>query len=68
VFVNQLNRWRDPSHVCESSLSEWRDLLTQHGMFYREIVKWDLLIQNQRWVERSGSSFYLKAVLLHGVK
>lgn len=36
VFVNQLNRLRDPSHVRESSLSEWRDLLTQHGLFYRK--------------------------------
>ncbi|MDN4595404.1 class I SAM-dependent methyltransferase [Polycladomyces subterraneus] len=68
VFVNQLNRLRDPSHVRESSLSEWQDLLTQHGLFYREIMKWDLPIQFQSWVERSGTPYEVREKLVQMLK
>jgi ubiquinone/menaquinone biosynthesis C-methylase UbiE len=54
-FVNQLDRMRDPSHVRESTLSEWKGMFTKHHLSFKEILKWDLPLKFQNWVERAGT-------------
>jgi SAM-dependent methyltransferase len=54
-FVNHLDRMRDPSHVRESSLSEWKHLFAVQGLTYHEIFKWDLPLDFENWVERAGT-------------
>lgn len=53
TFVNSINQMRDPSHVRESSLSEWRVYFANHGLSFREVLKWDLPLEFQSWTERS---------------
>lgn len=55
AFVNRLDKMRDPSHVREHSLSEWKALFDRHGLSYHEILKWDLPLEFQEWVERSDT-------------
>ena len=64
TFVNALNRMRDPSHVRESSLSEWKTLFAKNGLSYREILKWDLPLEFQNWVERSSTPFEVRQKLI----
>ncbi|MBG9769838.1 class I SAM-dependent methyltransferase [Bacillus vallismortis] len=54
-FVNHLNRLRDPSHVRESSLSEWQSMFTAHQLGYQEVQKWNLPIQYESWIQRGGT-------------
>ncbi|MGM0950916.1 MAG: class I SAM-dependent methyltransferase [Bacillota bacterium] len=54
-FVNHLNRLRDPSHVRESSLSEWQSMFTAHQLGYQEVQKWNLPIQYESWIKRGGT-------------
>lgn len=54
-FINQLNRLRDPSHVRESSLSEWQSMFTANQLGYQEVQKWNLPIQYESWIKRSGT-------------
>lgn len=59
-FVNQLNRLRDPSHVRESSLSEWQALFKKHGLAYRQVQTWDLRLQFQSWIDRAGTPVHIR--------
>ncbi|MCY9185215.1 methyltransferase [Bacillus halotolerans] len=54
-FVNHLNRLRDPSHVRESSLSEWQSMFTANQLGYEEIQKWNLPIEYNSWIKRGGT-------------
>ncbi|MEY8843846.1 class I SAM-dependent methyltransferase [Bacillus safensis] len=51
-FINHLNRLRDPSHVRESSLSEWKELFAANQLTQNEIRYWDLHIDYQDWIIR----------------
>lgn len=51
-FINHLNRLRDPSHVRESSLSEWEELFAANQLTQKEIRYWDLQIDYQDWITR----------------
>ncbi|OLQ46043.1 methyltransferase [Bacillus licheniformis] len=55
-FVNHLNRLRDPSHVRENSLSEWRSMFSANQMDYHDIQKWNLPIQYESWIKRGGTT------------
>lgn len=63
-FVNHVNRRRDPSHVRESSLSEWESFFAKYSLSYREILKWDLPLEFQNWVERSNTPFEVQQELI----
>ncbi|WP_284690828.1 MULTISPECIES: class I SAM-dependent methyltransferase [Bacillus] len=54
-FVNHLNRLRDPSHVRESSLSEWQSMFSANQLAYQDIQKWNLPIQYDSWIKRGGT-------------
>lgn len=60
TFVNHLNRLRDPSHVRESSLSEWQALLTRHGLAYRQVMAWDLPLQYASWLDRAATPAHVR--------
>nr|MDF9459969.1 class I SAM-dependent methyltransferase [Bacillus pumilus] len=51
-FINHLNRLRDPSHVRESSLSEWKELFGANQLTQKEKRYWDLQIDYQDWMMR----------------
>ncbi|MER3125313.1 class I SAM-dependent methyltransferase [Bacillus pumilus] len=51
-FINHLNRLRDPSHVRESSLSEWKELFATNQLTQKETRYWDLQIDYQDWMMR----------------
>ncbi|AOZ88366.1 methyltransferase [Bacillus xiamenensis] len=51
-FINHLNRLRDPSHVRESSLSEWKELFADNHLTKEDIHYWDLQIDYQDWIKR----------------
>ena len=53
LFVNHLDRLRDPSHVREYRLSEYRLLFEDSAMEYKELSTWDLTLDFQDWVERA---------------
>jgi SAM-dependent methyltransferase len=55
AFINTLDQLRDPSHVREYSLLEWKNLFDKNGLSYREIYKWDLPIKYQNWIERAAT-------------
>ena len=52
-FVNDLDRMRDPSHVRESSLSEWRRLLASEGLEWKLVSTWDLPLGLTSWLARA---------------
>jgi SAM-dependent methyltransferase len=54
AFVNALDRMRDPSHVRESTLSQWQAFFARHGLAYDEVSRWDLPLDFENWVERAG--------------
>lgn len=54
-FVNDLDRMRDASHVRECTLSEWKAMLAQHELQWRQIAAWDLPLELQRWLDRAGT-------------
>lgn len=52
-FVNQLDQMRDPSHVREYRLSEYRFWLKENALEYRELSTWDLTLNFLDWTERA---------------
>ena len=52
-FVNRLDRMRDPSHVREYRLSEYKLLFEDYALEYREFATWNLTLDFQDWVERA---------------
>lgn len=55
-FINKIDKLRDPSHVRESSLSEWQAMFAENSFIYSEVLKWDLPIDFDCWIERAGAS------------
>ncbi|MCL6593724.1 MAG: class I SAM-dependent methyltransferase [Alicyclobacillus sp.] len=53
VFINTLDRLRDPSHVREHRLSEYQQWFAEAGLAYREHLRWHLPLQFDRWVARA---------------
>lgn len=53
VYVNHLNRLRDPSHVREPRRSEYQGWFKEVGLAYDEPVTWDLFLEFDNWVARS---------------
>ncbi|UOF90041.1 class I SAM-dependent methyltransferase [Fodinisporobacter ferrooxydans] len=53
TFVNDLDRLRDPSHVREYRLSEYRAWFVENGLSFQEKLMWDLPIEFENWVRRA---------------
>lgn len=54
-FVNDLDRMRDPSHVRESTLGEWQELLAREGLAWSLISMWELPLEVENWLERAAT-------------
>ncbi|WP_054949493.1 class I SAM-dependent methyltransferase [Numidum massiliense] len=52
-FINTLDKLRDPSHIREYTLSEWRALFATGSFAYREVAKWDLPLNVSDWLARA---------------
>jgi ubiquinone/menaquinone biosynthesis C-methylase UbiE len=64
-FVNTIDQTRDPSHVREYSLGEWKQLFQQNGLSYVEISKWDIPLHYDTWVARSATPEAAQQKLQH---
>mgnify|MGYP001321515107 CR=1 FL=1 len=52
-FINELDRTRDPSHVREYTLREWEQFFIQAGLACQIILRPDLELDFEKWVERA---------------
>lgn len=55
VFVNELDRMRDRSHMREQTLREWQELFAHYGLDYHVVRTWDLPLGFADWLERAGT-------------
>lgn len=51
-YVNKWDRWRDPSHVREYSVREWRDFLMEAGLRVERVEVQRKAYAFAEWVER----------------
>ena len=64
AFVNNLDRLRDPSHVRENRLSEYKAWFEEVGLLYRERSSWDLRLQFENWVQRARTPLEVREKLI----
>ncbi|GMA49746.1 putative methyltransferase YcgJ [Alicyclobacillus contaminans] len=64
AFVNTLDRMRDPSHVREHRLSEYRDWFLEVGLSYREVSRWDIRLAFDNWVQRARTPLPMRQRLV----
>lgn len=55
TFLQTVEMVRDPSHVRDYSLPEWRDMLTAAGLTPGHTETYRLHLEFQSWVDRIGS-------------
>lgn len=63
-FVNRLDQMRDPSHVREYRLSEYKRWLEDSAMDYRALSTWDLTLDFHNWIERARTPVLMQAKLV----
>lgn len=68
AYVNQLDRMRDPSHVREHRLSEYRTWFASCGLAYREKLKWDLPIDFENWIRRARTPMETRRKLVQWLR
>ncbi len=52
-FLNRIELLRDPSHVRDYRVSEWREMFAEVGFSLRELQHWDIPLEFENWVQRS---------------
>jgi SAM-dependent methyltransferase len=55
AFMNELERRRDPSHVCDYTPSQWRSMLTAAGLPVRDERIGHTPLEFHDWVRRAGT-------------
>lgn len=63
-FVNTLDVMRDPSHVREYRLSEYKAQFEEAGLSYSEKRHWDLPLQFDNWIRRARTPREMKYKLV----
>ncbi len=56
TFLNAIERVRDPSHVRDHRVSEWRAMLEANGFDAELVASWPLQLDFEAWVERSAAA------------
>jgi ubiquinone/menaquinone biosynthesis C-methylase UbiE len=65
LFINELDRTRDPSHVREYTLDEWEQFFLQAGLTCQTILRPDLELNFEKWVERAQTPPEARTRLIH---
>ena len=55
-FLNQIELLRDPSHVRDYRVSEWREMFAEVGFSLRNLQHWDIPLDFDDWVHRSRTA------------
>ena len=55
TFLNAIELLRDPSHVRDHSVLEWRGILNDAGFVVDEVGTWPLRLEFASWVTRMGT-------------
>lgn len=56
TFINAVELLRDPSHVRNARLSEWRRHLKHAGFEIELVREWPLTLDTENWLARSATS------------
>lgn len=56
AFINRLDRTRDPSHVREHRLSEFRSRFVAAGLSCDVLRLWDLRLDFENWIRRARAT------------
>jgi SAM-dependent methyltransferase len=52
-FLNRIELLRDPTHVRDYRVSEWREMFAGVGLLLRDLQHWDIPLEFEDWVRRS---------------
>jgi SAM-dependent methyltransferase len=52
-FLNRIELLRDPTHVRDYRVSEWRTMFAEVGFELADLEAWDIPLEFDDWVERS---------------
>jgi len=52
-FLNCIELLRDPTHVRDYRVSEWREMFAEVGLTLRDLQHWDIPLDFDDWVRRS---------------
>jgi len=55
-FLNRIELLRDPSHVRDYRVSEWREMFDEVGFSLSDLQHWDIPLKFDEWVKRSRTS------------
>lgn len=55
-FLNRIELLRDPSHVRDYRVSEWREMFAEVGFSLRDLQHWDIPLEFEDWVKRSRTA------------
>jgi len=55
-FLNDIEWLRDPSHVRDYRVEEWREMLADVGMQQHHLQDWDIPLEFEAWVTRSRTA------------
>jgi SAM-dependent methyltransferase len=55
TFLNAIELLRDPSHVRDYSVSQWRTMLADAGLAVEHLATWGVPLDFDDWVERMGT-------------
>jgi len=53
AFLNRIEALRDPTHVRDYRVSEWRSMFDEVGFDLEDLGAWDIPLEFGNWVERS---------------
>jgi ubiquinone/menaquinone biosynthesis C-methylase UbiE len=57
TFLNAIELLRDPSHVRDHSVRQWREMLAEAGFMPELAGTWDLRLEFEPWVARMNTPF-----------
>ena len=52
AWINEVELWRDPSHVRDHSVAEWHRYLGEAGLRVETLVEWRLTLDFEDWLKR----------------
>jgi len=55
AFLNRVETLRDPSHVRDHTVAQWRDMLAASGFVAQSLGNWPLRLEFRSWVARMNT-------------
>jgi SAM-dependent methyltransferase len=57
TFLNAIELLRDPSHVRDHTVAQWRDMIESAGFTAEALAEWPLRLEFESWVARMNTPF-----------